>query len=371
MKSKLVILTLLACIGISASAQTKEKFYSEGKDNWFIGIAGGAQVNLNPDNRDYGIGDAITPTININLGKWINPVWGIRGQAAGMWSTLYSKYQTTGNQYVEYKNKKFVTLRMEGIFNFSNAIAGYNPDRLFSFYGFMGPGLTFAKAYDDQKDVNALINGSLGLGGNFNVSKNFDIFVEVRGELSPSIFGSKSSTYTDGAVSAVAGVSYTFGGKKFAPVGTKVDVDALNNEINKYRSALAEAEAELAACRNALANVKPTTTEVVREIEVAGPRAIFFQIGKSNIDDYGMVNIQLAAKIIKANPNKKYKVAGYADKATGSASWNQKLSERRAQNVYDALVKEGVNGSQLELVGFGGTANMFGQNKLNRVVILE
>ena len=56
---------------------------------------------------------------------------------------------------------------------------------------------------------------------------------------------------------------------------------------------------------------------------------------------------------------------------TGSAKWNQKLSEARAQAVYDALIKEGVSKDQLELVGFGGTANMFGKNFLNRVVILE
>ena len=54
--------------------------------------------------------------------------------------------------------------------------------------------------------------------------------------------------------------------------------------------------------------MKPVTKEVVKEVEVAGPRAIFFQIGKSKIDDYGMVNIQLAAKILKANPDKKYKI---------------------------------------------------------------
>ena len=77
------------------------------------------------------------------------------------------------------------------------------------------------------------------------------------------------------------------------------------------------------------------------------------------------------AKILKANPDKKYKVAGYADKATGSASWNQKLSEKRAQVVYDALIAQGVDKDQLELVGFGGTENMFGKNFLNRVVILE
>ena len=110
---------------------------------------------------------------------------------------------------------------------------------------------------------------------------------------------------------------------------------------------------------------------MVKEVNVAGPRAIFFKIGSAKIDDYGKVNIQLAAKVLKENPDKKYKVAGYADKATGSASWNQKLSEKRAQAVYDALIAEGVDKDQLELVGFGGTDNMFGKDYLNRVVILE
>ena len=74
---------------------------------------------------------------------------------------------------------------------------------------------------------------------------------------------------------------------------------------------------------------------------------------------------------LKQNPSARIRLDGYADKATGSASWNQKLSEKRAQAVYDALIKEGVDKDQLELVGFGGTANMFGKNYLNRVVILE
>lgn len=367
MKNKLVILSLLlAGVVSTVTAQTKEKFYSERwTDNWYIGVGGGVHMNTNPDHWKN-IGDAITPTINVNLGKLIDPIWGIRGQVAGAWST---RYFDNGNNHI--KNKHFISLRAQGTFNITNALAGYKPDRVFSLYAFMGPGLTLAKTYGNQDDVNVLINGSAGLGAAFAINKYFDIYVEATGEVNPSIFGKKGRAYTDGALSLVAGVSYTFGGKKFIPVNAKIDREALLAEINKYRSALAEAEAELAACKNSLANIKPERVEVIKEIETAGARAIFFQIGKSNIDDYGMVNIQLAAKTIKANPNKKYKVAGYADKATGSAGWNQKLSEKRAQAVYDALIKEGVSSSQLELVGHGGTANMFGQNKLNRVVILE
>ena len=72
---------------------------------------------------------------------------------------------------------------------------------------------------------------------------------------------------------------------------------------------------------------------------------------------------------IQQKLDKKYKVAGYADKATGSASWNQQLSEKRAQVVSDALIAQGVDKDQLELVGFGGTENMFGKNVLNLSLI--
>ena len=372
MKCKFGIVSImLAGLALTATAQTKEKYYSEKfKDNIFISAGVGAQACVNPDNFDYGFGHAITPLIHVSVGKLFNPIWGVRGQVAGLWSTLYTERGQIKGAYAEVKNKKYFTLRADAMYNLSNSVCGYNPERLFTLSVFAGPGLTFAKAYGEQDKLNALINGSVGLMGQFNVNKYLDINIEARGEVSPSMFGNKSSAYTDGAVSLTAGVTYTFGGKNFISCGAKVDQNAINNEINKYRSELAQAQADLASAKNAMANSKPVTKEVVKEIEVAGPRAIFFKIGSARIDDYGMVNIQLAAKILKANPDKKYKVAGYADKATGSASWNQKLSEKRAQTVYDALIKEGVDKDQLELVGFGGTANMFGKNYLNRVVIL-
>ena len=152
---------------------------------------------------------------------------------------------------------------------------------------------------------------------------------------------------------------------------SNIDEDAINAEINRYRSELAQAQADLANCKNALANAKPEVKEVTKEVEVAGPRAIFFKIGSAQIDDYGMVNIRLIAKAMKADNSKTYKIAGYCDKATGSSNSNQVLSEKRAKAVYDALVAEGVPANQLELVGFGGTANMFGKDYLNRVVIME
>ena len=391
MKSKLVIFSLLlAGTAMTVNAQTKEKYVSEkASDNIFVSVTGGiSMVNSGKSEGKFG---KPAPHITVSLGKWFTPVWGVRAQG-GLWKAnfdtnhSYGEFGTTGTSASYDKNVG--QIRLDAMYNISNAIWGYNPDRLFNLSVFAGPGITIAKtANGDIDDTSSetmwyrvpageekgrvYVNGSIGLQGKFNINKYWDIDIEARGELAPSYLGYLSTAKTVGGIYVGAGATYTFGGKKFVPYISKVDVDALNDEINKYRSELEQAQTDLANAKNALANVQPEVKEVVKEVEVAGPRAIFFKIGSARLDDYGKVNIQLAAKILKANPDKKYRVAGYADKATGSASWNQKLSEKRAQVVYDALIAEGVDKDQLELVGFGGTENMFGKNLLNRVVILE
>ena len=396
MKSKLVILSLmLAGAAMTANAQTKEKYVSEKvTDNIFVSVTGG--ISMTNSGKSEGKFGSPAPHITVSVGKWINPVWAIRAQG-GLWRTNFDTFWSKGTigsngQLLGSENsyhKNVGQLRLDAMFNISNAIWGYNPDRLFNLSVFAGPGLTIAKgngAFEvvtnetagtwhkklaGDNGAGAYINGSVGLQGKFNVNKYWDIDVEARGELASSYLGYLSSSRTAAGLYFGVGATYTFGGKKFVPYTSKVDIDALNAEINKYRSELEQAQTDLASAKNAAANVEPEVREVVKEVQVAGPRAIFFKIGSARLDDYGKVNIKLAAKILKENPDKKYKVAGYADKATGSASWNQKLSEKRAQVVYDALIAEGVDKDQLELVGFGGTENMFGKNFLNRVVILE
>jgi len=395
MKSKLVILSLLlAGAATAVNAQTKEKYVSEkATDNIFVSVTGGvSMVNAGKSEGKFG---SPAPHITVSVGKWFTPVWGVRGQG-GLWRANFDSNNSHGTLAAdgtligtaESYHKNVGQLRLDAMFNISNAIWGYNPDRLFNLSVFAGPGLTFAKTgnggvlIDDvnrtwqrvpasEQKGHAYINGSIGLQGKFNVSEYIDIDVEARGELAPSYLGYLSTANTVGGLYFGAGITYTFGGKNFVPYMSKVDVDALNDEINKYRSELEQAQTDLANSKNAAATAQPVTQEVVKEVQVAGPRAVFFKIGSAKLDDYGKVNIQMAAKVLKANPDKKYKVAGYADKATGSAPFNQKLSEKRAQVVYDALIAEGVDKDQLELVGFGGTENMFGKDYLNRCVILE
>lgn len=363
-------LMMLLFMGAVVSSFGQKKVYTSEKagDNIFVSATGGISIIHNGDETKFG---DVTPHVTLSLGKWINPVWGFRGQA-GAWKANFDA--KTAHGCTKNYDKNIGILRLDGMFNLSNAIFGYNPDRLFNLIGFAGPGLTIAKgakAVEDADEIKAYPNVSGGLLAKFNVSKHFDIDIEGRADLASAYLGYHNHSNRVAGLYLGAGLTYTFGkGKYFAPYVAQSELDALNDQVNGMRRDLEQAQADLAAANEKIANFKPEVQQVVTKEVVVGPRAVFFRIGSARIDDYGKVNIKLIADIIKSNSDKKFKVAGYADKATGSAAFNQKLSEKRAKAVYDLLVKEGVSESQLEMVAEGGTANMFDKNKLNRVVIL-
>lgn len=60
------------------------------------------------------------------------------------------------------------------------------------------------------------------------------------------------------------------------------------------------------------------------------------------------------ASILEKNPEMEVEVQGHTDN-TGSATYNQWLSEKRAQKVKDYLVSKGIDSSRLEAKGYGLT----------------
>jgi outer membrane protein OmpA-like peptidoglycan-associated protein len=378
MKTKLILLSL-AMVGfaMSASAQTKEKYTSNGADNIFVSVTGG--VSTTYSGKSEGKFGKLAPHFTVSVGKWFNPVIGIRGQV-GLWRTNFYTMHNPDNAGKVANHKGMVVARLDGLYNISNAIWGYNPDRLFNLSVFAGPGLTFAKTskgFDIYDASNGLqihrrgtngeklrphINGSIGLQGKFNVSQYWDIDLEVRGEIADSYLGYANTSSAIGALFFGAGVTYTFGGKKFQKLNPAVDTSALTDEINRLRS-------ELAAALNKPAEVRTVVeTKTVTETKF-NKTPIFFKIGSSKLDTYAKATVKLVADGIKASGGT-FKVQAYADKATGSSSFNQKLTDARAQAVYDALVAEGVPASQLQIVSNGGVDNMFGDRETTRVVIM-
>jgi outer membrane protein OmpA-like peptidoglycan-associated protein len=83
-------------------------------------------------------------------------------------------------------------------------------------------------------------------------------------------------------------------------------------------------------------------------------RGVMFDFDRSDIREDGRPALLEAAQILNQNPGIKVEVRGYTDDR-GSDEYNLGLSERRAQSVYDFLVREGVDGNRMTVRGYGET----------------
>lgn len=394
MKIKTLLLSALVLgASCSLSAQTTDtdvKYMSpKFKDNIFISIGVGAQGYLTQDNFDHGFGKVIQPLVNLSVGKWMDPYWGLRGQVSGWQSKMYTDVNRLNNGGVFNKfERKYVNLNLDFMLNLTNLWRQYDPANKWDLNFFIGPGLSFGKFHDKQVDV--LVNGSLGLGGKYNINKYWAIDLEARTHLLPTFFYTSSYTgseqiagrsYQDGLLSLSIGATYTFGGKNFTRYesGAEVERQRLNDKINNLESELRNTQSQLDAAKVAeqVAQKELALTEAEKaEAIAAAARKDFtqyvgFTINKSAVKTEQMVILQAVANYMAENPGVKMKVVGYADKLTGSKYFNQKLSERRAKSVYDLLVKKfGVPSDRLTYVGLGDQEQPFKENVYNRLVMI-
>ena len=382
MKLKALALSIALVAGaFGANAQTAYK----GNDV-FVGIGGGIISVYN--------GGFNTPSVygNIMVGKYITPVWGVRAVIGGPFQTLdpvngnAQNYITMGNLFSA-KNKLFGEVNLDAIVNFSNIFA--EDLAKFDVYGFVGPTVNFSTngtklANGSQvgaallvKEDNAFktrFGATAGLGFGYNFTNAFELALEGRYGITPSVFGDASQyRKAEGTGRVTLNAIWTIGGKhgKFARAAAAA---AAAGYLSKEA---ADALARDYAAKNPKIVEKVVEKEVIKEVEklinneIPASTAVFFTIGKSNLTEQDKARLKLYAESIK-DADATFSVAGYADKKTGTPKINQTLSEQRAKVVYDYLVSCGVPASKLETSANGGVDPIFFNNDvLSRTVIIK
>ncbi|KAF1052098.1 MAG: Outer membrane porin F [Stenotrophomonas maltophilia] len=79
---------------------------------------------------------------------------------------------------------------------------------------------------------------------------------------------------------------------------------------------------------------------------------VLFDLDRADLKSAGLGNVQQLANYLQQNPDRKVLIEGYTD-ATGSADYNQGLSERRAESVRRALLHQGVSPERISTRGYG------------------
>src|SRR5947208_8622312 len=77
-----------------------------------------------------------------------------------------------------------------------------------------------------------------------------------------------------------------------------------------------------------------------------------FDFNRAEVNPSGRDILDHAVKVLRDNPGLRVTVEGHTD-SVGSAAYNQKLSERRAQAVKRYLVRQGIDPSRIMTEGYG------------------
>jgi outer membrane protein OmpA-like peptidoglycan-associated protein len=89
------------------------------------------------------------------------------------------------------------------------------------------------------------------------------------------------------------------------------------------------------------------------EIVILAFEDIHFDYDKSTLTPEAQTILKRNIQVLKDNPNAKVRIAGYTS-AKGTAAYNQKLSERRANAVKNYLIDEGlITPDRLSIIGYG------------------
>ena len=376
---KLLIVLAFAGLSMTSMAQDDPTLkYSVATNsfwsNWFIQV--GADWNAYYSSQEHGAGNAKSPLksfrsnpgASVAIGKWFTPGLGLRTKVQGIWGqTVYNKDHNPANRYW--------IANEQALFNLSNMLYGYNPNRVWNFVPFVGAGVGRSMT----NDIYAM-NLSCGILNTFRLSKKMAVNVELGWNRSENDLDgderhmepANSWEDKDNNLYAEIGLTFNLGKATWDKVP---DVDAIKalsqSQIDALNAQLTDANNEITRLNNMLRNQKPVEkpqAQVVKEF-VAAPVSVFFNINKSKIASRkDLVNLESMAKFAKEN-NAGLLVTGYADSKTGSAAYNQKLSESRAATVADQLVKFGVSRDKVETVGKGGVNDLSPVSYNRRAVV--
>lgn len=357
--------------GFSTKAGRNATFARNGFwDNWFIGAGAGATFVQGDWNDDADFLNRLTVTPTIQVGKWYNPYFGGRLKLQG--GSLHNFY----NDAKTMLHSKHVGGEVDFMWNVSNYLGKYSETRFYSFIPYVGAGFLYGwdyKAHGQKvgsKERTFTLNG--GIINKFRLSNRLSLDIDLSAALVKENFNKGGNNTYDGLVGASASLVCKIGGKTDFSEALLMDqgmIDDLNNQINRLRQE-----------NNDLRNRKPEVKEVIKEkiVEKVVPgqagsfvsNVVFFRLGSAVIDKNQEVSIFNTAKYLQDNPSKSVRIVGYADKKTGSANVNMKLSEKRAKNVANALInKYNISSNRVKVEWKGDTEQPYAENAWNRVAI--
>lgn len=372
-KPLLFLFCFFAAVSAFAQEETKEVQYVEDpaqgylfnrfRDNWFVTAEFGGNIYFSPNDQHRSWTDRFDPAASVYVGKWFSPIIGLRtGLSWVQVKGLAENPDAPGidwnnpmvNGYYKQQFNHFGPV-FDVMLNLTNWFRGYTPKRKYNLILYVGGGgyWTWGRKWEDGKSLgyinmdDRVITFRAGLINSWRISERWQLAVDVRYsgiDNHNDEYGLKwNKTAHD--LQAYLTATYLFKKREWsAPI---VPICPEPENCDPIREQLAAAMGRIADLENELANCcdKCPKEEVVEE----GPLAtIYYPINVSKLTRKDIMMLEAVAEVMKAHPQKKYMLTGWADNYTGNNTINVRLRNNRVNGVKKQLIKLGVPEYQLE-----------------------
>lgn len=404
----------LAC-SVNAQEKVYENVYPQysWKSNWSFGGA----LDYTWQFSHGGITDWRRGTnvgFKVFAEKEVQYWWSVRfvAEAPGLWRPL----KVTRPSYMQEaamggsdRYDRYGKFGADFKFDFFHLKNGYDPERKWNTYLFVGTGLCIKRHDVALGNVGMYLNGGVGAG--YEMSEHSEIFAELYLDNCSDI-PHPFHQWHDVTAFLSLGYQYNRGPSQEdldlisqRAMLTQENFDAKDKEIEGLRNDLREAKTrennlmnrikeleadqgnigygnsrggntivrggQVVTVNNAAAD---SLQKIIDNYEAnkynfyALPFSILYELDEYTVSEDQMKKINAIAEVMKDNKDVKLDIIGYCD-YSGSDAYNQKLSERRAENVKKLLVRKGISEDRLTTSGKGKTMS-FGdiKNAINRRV---
>ena len=394
MRTKIFLLNLLLAFSFSIFAQEAQVFESQLPanktsfkrngfgSNWFINLSAGGQIYNIEDSYAGGLLDRVTLMPSISIGKWVSPYWGFRLKGQGLTANSYIE-ETGGNVFK--RENDYVNVHLDGMWNLANYWTVYKPKRLFNFTPYAGigwahrfelaDGATRPNSYNvgaDYRRYSDAISFNGGIQFGFRLSNRINLDFDLGATYLGDYFDRMDHNgENDNIIHASGGLTFKLGKTTFEAV-EPMDfalLNDLNGKINALRNENDGLRKRPVSCPECPQVTTPAPV-VKNEINYV-PNVVFFRLNSAKVDPNQEISIYQTANFMKET-GQNIKVIGYADKGTGTSTYNNSISERRARAVAKELTtKYNIPSERISIEWKGSNEQPYPQNNWNRVVIMS
>lgn len=155
----------------------------------------------------------------------------------------------------------------------------------------------------------------------------------------------------------------------------QIQLEARERAVEQARRETEEARQALEEAQRKLADLQPQQTERGLVLTLG---EVLFPFDSADLQAGDQRALDRLAQYLQAHPNHNILIEGHTD-SVGDEGYNQRLSERRAEAIYRALVQRGVDPARLRAAGLGedfpiadnSTASGRSQNRRVEVIVAQ